>query len=190
MGGSTAPSGGRLAQLVERFVYTEDVGSSSLSSPTISTLESPEVTPGPLFSPRGKMACVNRQRAPIPDATTISDAGAAFPARVSQSAGHPALRARPRRMGCAWPETRMARSRITCRRIRLPSRSTIAVATVALQDTRRVLATGSGQTPRRRNVGWPAAHQSHSRISTAARSRDESSRTVSSFRQTGSNPIF
>ena len=26
--------GGRLAQLVERFVYTEDVGSSSLSSPT------------------------------------------------------------------------------------------------------------------------------------------------------------
>ena len=26
---------GRLAQLVERFVYTEDVGSSSLSSPTI-----------------------------------------------------------------------------------------------------------------------------------------------------------
>ena len=34
MGGSTAPSGGRLAQLVERFVYTEDVGSSSLSSPT------------------------------------------------------------------------------------------------------------------------------------------------------------
>ena len=27
--------GGRLAQLVERFVYTEDVGSSSLSSPTI-----------------------------------------------------------------------------------------------------------------------------------------------------------
>ena len=27
---------GRLAQLVERFVYTEDVGSSSLSSPTIS----------------------------------------------------------------------------------------------------------------------------------------------------------
>jgi hypothetical protein len=28
-------TGGRLAQLVERFVYTEDVGSSSLSSPTI-----------------------------------------------------------------------------------------------------------------------------------------------------------
>ena len=27
-------SQGRLAQLVERFVYTEDVGSSSLSSPT------------------------------------------------------------------------------------------------------------------------------------------------------------
>jgi DNA-binding protein HU-beta len=27
---------GRLAQLVERFVYTEDVGSSSLSSPTMS----------------------------------------------------------------------------------------------------------------------------------------------------------
>ena len=26
---------GRLAQLVERFVYTEDVGSSSLSSPTM-----------------------------------------------------------------------------------------------------------------------------------------------------------
>ena len=26
---------GRLAQLVERFVYTEDVGSSSLSPPTI-----------------------------------------------------------------------------------------------------------------------------------------------------------
>ena len=26
---------GRLAQLVERFVYTEDAGSSSLSSPTI-----------------------------------------------------------------------------------------------------------------------------------------------------------
>ena len=26
---------GGLAQLVERFVYTEDVGSSSLSSPTI-----------------------------------------------------------------------------------------------------------------------------------------------------------
>ena len=26
---------GRLAQLVERFLYTEDVGSSSLSSPTI-----------------------------------------------------------------------------------------------------------------------------------------------------------
>jgi hypothetical protein len=30
-------SRGRLAQLVERFVYTEDVGSSSLSSPTIIT---------------------------------------------------------------------------------------------------------------------------------------------------------
>ena len=29
---------GWLAQLVERFVYTEDVGSSSLSSPTISSL--------------------------------------------------------------------------------------------------------------------------------------------------------
>ena len=29
------PREGRLAQLVERFVYTEDVGSSSLSSPTI-----------------------------------------------------------------------------------------------------------------------------------------------------------
>ncbi len=29
------PIQGRLAQLVERFVYTEDVGSSSLSSPTI-----------------------------------------------------------------------------------------------------------------------------------------------------------
>ncbi len=29
------PRSGRLAQLVERFVYTEDVGSSSLSSPTI-----------------------------------------------------------------------------------------------------------------------------------------------------------
>ena len=28
-------AGGRLAQLVERLVYTEDVGSSSLSSPTI-----------------------------------------------------------------------------------------------------------------------------------------------------------
>ncbi len=28
---------GRLAQLVERFVYTEDAGSSSLSSPTISS---------------------------------------------------------------------------------------------------------------------------------------------------------
>jgi hypothetical protein len=28
---------GRLAQLVERFVYTEDVGSSSLSSPTIAS---------------------------------------------------------------------------------------------------------------------------------------------------------
>ena len=28
-------AGGRLAQLVERFVYTEDVGSSSLSSPTM-----------------------------------------------------------------------------------------------------------------------------------------------------------
>lgn len=28
-------AGGRLAQLVERFVYTEDAGSSSLSSPTI-----------------------------------------------------------------------------------------------------------------------------------------------------------
>ncbi len=28
---------GRLAQLVERLVYTEDVGSSSLSSPTISS---------------------------------------------------------------------------------------------------------------------------------------------------------
>ena len=31
-----AATGGRLAQLVERFVYTEDVGSSSLSSPTMS----------------------------------------------------------------------------------------------------------------------------------------------------------
>jgi hypothetical protein len=31
----TPPDWGRLAQLVERFVYTEDVGSSSLSSPTI-----------------------------------------------------------------------------------------------------------------------------------------------------------
>lgn len=30
---------GRLAQLVERLVYTEDVGSSSLSSPTISSQE-------------------------------------------------------------------------------------------------------------------------------------------------------
>ncbi len=30
-----AQTSGRLAQLVERFVYTEDVGSSSLSSPTI-----------------------------------------------------------------------------------------------------------------------------------------------------------
>jgi hypothetical protein len=29
------PNGGRLAQLVERFVYTEDVGGSSPSSPTI-----------------------------------------------------------------------------------------------------------------------------------------------------------
>ena len=33
-GAKPAPVG-RLAQLVERFVYTEDVGSSSLSSPTI-----------------------------------------------------------------------------------------------------------------------------------------------------------
>ena len=32
----TLPWKGRLAQLVERLVYTEDVGSSSLSSPTIS----------------------------------------------------------------------------------------------------------------------------------------------------------
>lgn len=32
-----AITSGRLAQLVERFVYTEDVGSSSLSSPTISS---------------------------------------------------------------------------------------------------------------------------------------------------------
>jgi hypothetical protein len=31
----TPRTDGRLAQLVERFVYTEDVGSSSLSSPTI-----------------------------------------------------------------------------------------------------------------------------------------------------------
>ncbi|VVT17062.1 hypothetical protein RHIZ404_210411 [Rhizobium sp. EC-SD404] len=31
----TATGRGRLAQLVERLVYTEDVGSSSLSSPTI-----------------------------------------------------------------------------------------------------------------------------------------------------------
>ena len=31
----TTNTGGRLAQLVERLVYTEDVGSSSLSSPTI-----------------------------------------------------------------------------------------------------------------------------------------------------------
>jgi hypothetical protein len=30
-----APRNGRLAQLVERFVYTEDVGGSSPSSPTI-----------------------------------------------------------------------------------------------------------------------------------------------------------
>jgi hypothetical protein len=34
-GGAKASQDGRLAQLVERFVYTEDVGSSSLSSPTI-----------------------------------------------------------------------------------------------------------------------------------------------------------
>jgi hypothetical protein len=31
---SISPSEGRLAQLVERFVYTEDVGGSSPSSPT------------------------------------------------------------------------------------------------------------------------------------------------------------
>ena len=35
-GGAKPTTGGRLAQLVERFVYTEDVGSSSLSSPTSS----------------------------------------------------------------------------------------------------------------------------------------------------------
>ncbi len=34
-GGHDPHRGGRLAQLVERLVYTEDVGSSSLSSPTI-----------------------------------------------------------------------------------------------------------------------------------------------------------
>ena len=33
--GYTARPGGRLAQLVERLVYTEDVSSSSLLSPTI-----------------------------------------------------------------------------------------------------------------------------------------------------------
>jgi hypothetical protein len=35
------PQIGRLAQLVERFVYTEDVGSSSLSSPTITRCSGP-----------------------------------------------------------------------------------------------------------------------------------------------------
>ncbi len=37
--GAKAQPRGRLAQLVERFVYTEDVGSSSLSSPTIFYLQ-------------------------------------------------------------------------------------------------------------------------------------------------------
>ena len=37
-GGMLRTAGGRLAQLVERLVYTEDVGSSSLSSPTIFSL--------------------------------------------------------------------------------------------------------------------------------------------------------
>lgn len=38
-GFSKSPLTGSLAQLVERFVYTEDVGSSSLSRPTIYPLE-------------------------------------------------------------------------------------------------------------------------------------------------------
>ena len=38
---------GRLAQLVERFVYTEDVGGSSPSSPTTISMQSRNVYPDP-----------------------------------------------------------------------------------------------------------------------------------------------
>ena len=38
---------GRLAQLVERFVYTEDVGGSSPSSPTIISMQCRNVYPDP-----------------------------------------------------------------------------------------------------------------------------------------------
>jgi len=55
---------GRLAQLVERLVYTEDVGSSSLSSPTIFPLRK-----SPAFSTTlrtaAKLSC-DRQRQPLP----------------------------------------------------------------------------------------------------------------------------
>jgi hypothetical protein len=71
LGQGEAPSGaagnchrrgeGRLAQLVERLVYTEDVGSSSLSSPTIP--DQPVVTATQMFTLRSALV---RQDAPLP----------------------------------------------------------------------------------------------------------------------------
>ena len=51
--------GGRLAQLVERFVYTEDVGSSSLSSPTRT------------FETRGRMTVTDLQTRALSIAETV-----------------------------------------------------------------------------------------------------------------------
>ncbi|CVI16491.1 hypothetical protein AGR1A_Cc30075 [Agrobacterium fabacearum CFBP 5771] len=60
---------GRLAQLVERLVYTEDVGSSSLSSPTIfQLLQIVRITKPKLFrmSVRFTVNFLHRESRPLP----------------------------------------------------------------------------------------------------------------------------
>lgn len=81
---------GRLAQLVERFVYTEDVGSSSLSSPTISPQNSnfPENS---TRSARGNG--ISKLRLPLP---RLSKA-ARFPAQIAENC--PAVRQIPIAIG-------------------------------------------------------------------------------------------
>ena len=62
--------GGRLAQLVERFVYTEDVGSSSLSLPTTSQLNEAPARPdgkgGLAFDMQPRNVCLWLRWFPLP----------------------------------------------------------------------------------------------------------------------------
>ncbi len=68
------PRIGRLAQLVERFVYTEDVGSSSLSSPTSPSDLEQSLRAAAGITPVRQHSCGNKSHAPCVVRSDIMDA--------------------------------------------------------------------------------------------------------------------